>query len=281
MVVGSPLRAALHGLVGAGGTTGPAAGPAPRIAAMPSSAGAPVTASGTAAAPASGAAPTVGQPGWRLAFRDDFDGTELGGDWFAYTGQPENDPGGYFAPSHVSVGGGRLTIGAWREAARQNRYVTGGISVQRSLAQKYGRFDIRFRMQRGHGISYALLLWPATNSFPPEIDIAEDNGRDRTVMYATLHPPGRGQPSERSVAGDFTQWHTAGLQWTPGLLALTLDGREWARFAGASVPAQPMTLAVQTQSWFCGRSWEACPDSSTPARVNLLVDWVAQYEWRP
>ena len=144
------------------------------------------------------------------------------------------------------------------------------------LSQTYGRYDIRFRMDLGTGIAYALLLWPKDNEYPPEIDIAEDNGRDRRTMYTATHPVG-GKPIINMVGGDFTQWHTAGLEWTPGKLVFTLDGEPFATVEGAAVPDEPMALALQTQAWYCGHEWEACPDASTPPRVNLEVDWVVAY----
>ncbi|MDG4830331.1 glycoside hydrolase family 16 protein [Solwaraspora sp. WMMD1047] len=238
--------------------------------------------SGTPTAVAPGANPSGvrlpqgDMPGWRQIFTEDFSGTALDDRWFAYEGQPDGDPGGWFDPSHVSVSGGLLTIGGWREADRGNIYATGGISNRRVVSRTYGRFDIRFRMDRGTGIAYALLLWPASNVYPPEIDIAEDNGRGRDRMYGVLHPV-TGRPVERSVPGDFTQWHTAGLEWTPGRLVFTLDGEPWTEITGDQVPDEPMALALQSQAWYCGHTWEACPDETTPERVNLQVDWVSIY----
>ncbi|MFY1633538.1 glycoside hydrolase family 16 protein [Solwaraspora sp. WMMB335] len=246
-------------------------GPPPRAGPPPTTAGG----SGTAH-PSGIAAPRGDLPGWRQIFVDDFTGVELSEDWFAYSGQPDGDPGGWFDPGHVSVGGGMLTIGGWREAARDNIYVTGGVSIRRSVNRAYGRYDIRFRMDRGTGIAYALLLWPGDDTYPPEIDIAEDNGKGRDRMYGVLHPV-TGEPIERSVPGDFTRWHTAGLQWTPGELVYTLDGEPWATVSGDQVPDEAMALALQSQAWYCGHTWEACPDQHTPDVVNLQIDWVAGY----
>jgi len=225
--------------------------------------------------PSGVAMPEGDLPGWRQVLADDFDRDRLGDDWFAYTGQPEGDPGGWFEPSHVSVGDGLLTIGAWREPARDDIYVTGGVSNQNRLMQTYGRYDVRFRMDRGTGIAYALLLWPRGDALLPEIDFAEDNGRNRDLLYASLHQPGG--VTTNTVAADFTQWHTAGVEWRPGELVFTLDGRPWSRLTGDQVPSEPMGLALQSQAWYCGHSWEACPDATTPARVDLQVDWVAVY----
>jgi beta-glucanase (GH16 family) len=157
--------------------------------------------------------------------------------------------------------------------------VTGGVSVRDAWAQKCGRYDVRFWMDPGKGIAYALPLWPQANHYPPEVDFAEDNGQDRRTNYSSVHAPDGRKPINRSVRGDFTQWHTIGLEWTPGNLLFTLDGKEWATVTGSAVPIEPMTLALQSQAWYCGHNWEACPDASTPARVNLTIDWAVAYAW--
>jgi hypothetical protein len=227
--------------------------------------------------PSGSAMPVGNQPGWRQVFADDFTGHTLDPNWMTYTGQPDGDPGGYFSPSHVSVGDDMLTIGGWKEKAHGNIYVTGGVATRAPLAQTYGKYEVRFRADMGRGIGYVALLWPASNQDLPEIDFAEDNGKLRNRLYTTLHPKDGTAEQEKSVAGDFTQWHTAGLEWTPGKLVYSLDGKVWATITSDKVPTEPMTLALQTQGWYCGHSWEACPDSSTPARVNMQVDWAVMY----
>ena len=195
----------------------PGAGPhRPQAAATAASASAGAAGQPPQGGPSGAAMPTGDLPGWHQTLADDFTQTALGPSWSAYDGQPDGDPGGYFLPSHVSVGGGQLTISAFKDPARGGIYATGGVSTR--AAQTYGRYEVRFRMAQGKGIAYALLMWPEYNVYPPEIDFAEDNGRDRTKMYASLHPAAGGKSISRNVAGDFSQWHTAGLEWTPGKL---------------------------------------------------------------
>jgi beta-glucanase (GH16 family) len=228
------------------------------------------------AAPSGVPMPVGNLPGWRQVFTEDFTGPSLGRAWITYESQPAGDPGGWFEPSHVQVSGGVLTIGAWREDDHNDLYVTGGITARHTVSSTYGRYDIRFRMDHGTGIAYALLLWPLDDRYPPEIDIAEDNGRDRSILHANVHPAA-GTPIENRIPGDFTQWHTVGLEWTPGSIVFTLDGEPWARVTGAAVPSEPMALVLQSQAWYCGHPWEACPDQTTPPVVNLQVDWVVAY----
>ena len=137
---------------------------------------------------------------------------------------------------------------------------------------------MRFRVDKGVGVPYAFILWPSNNSGPPEIDFAEDNGADRQTTTATLHyAPGNIQIVNRTTA-DFTQWHVAGVEWTSGKIVYTLDGKPWATVTGVHVPSTPMSLAIQTQTWACGGTWELCPTVTTPARVRLDVDWVVEYK---
>jgi beta-glucanase (GH16 family) len=228
--------------------------------------------------------PAGNHRGWRKVFSDDFKGRRLDSRWGAYWGRPGGDPGGFFDPSHVTVSGGELVISAYRDPADDRwdagpgTYVSGGISSARSFAQTYGKYLVRFRMGEGQGVAFAILLWPQTNTWPPEIDFAEDNGSKRHTNYATLHyGPDNTQVIKR-VAVDLTRWHTLGVQWSRGKLVYTLDGRNWASVTNRNVPAIPMVLDLQTQGWACGTSaWERCPNAGTPSHVNLYVDWIVAY----
>jgi beta-glucanase (GH16 family) len=144
--------------------------------------------------------------------------------------------------------------------------------------QTYGKYLVRFRFDSGVGIAHAILLWPADNSWPPEVDFSEDNGAGRQTDYATLHYGPSNTMVQHSLSVDLTQWHTLGVEWTPGRLVYTIDGRSWATVNDSQVPSVPMVLDIQTQAWACGTSnWEQCPNATTPSHVNLYVDWVVAY----
>ncbi len=229
--------------------------------------------------PASGVPMPVGDlPGWRQTFADDFLGEPLDERWYLYDGTPGGDPGGWFDHTHVSQSQGVLNIAGYRQSTPNGTiYATGGMNNAKVFSQAYGRFDIRFRMDHGYGIAYAMLLWPTADVWPPEIDLMEDNGKYRDMSSATLHYGSNDVHVTRTVNGDFTAWHTAELDWTPGQLVYRLDGRVWTTITTSHVPDIPMSIAIQTQAWRCGGSWEGCPNSSTPDRVNLQVDWVVAY----
>jgi beta-glucanase (GH16 family) len=228
--------------------------------------------------------PTSNPKGWREVFSDDFSGNALDWQWTSYWGQPGGDPGGFFDPTHVTVSGGELVIGAYKDPADltwdagPQTYVTGGVSSSPSFAQTYGKYLVRFRMDAGQGVAHAILLWPQTNTWPPEIDFSEDNGANRQTDYVTLHYGANNTQVQKHIAVNLTQWHTLGVVWTKGKLVYTLDGKNWATVTNANVPSIPMVLDIQTQGWACGTStWEQCPNASTPPHVNLDVDWVVAY----
>jgi beta-glucanase (GH16 family) len=238
----------------------------------------------SASAPSGVPMPAGNIPGWREVFADNFTGTSLDSQWTAYWGVPGGDPGGFFDPKHVTVENGELVISAYKDPsddawdAGPNTYVTGGVSTSPSFAQTYGKYLVRFRFGAGVGIAHTILLWPKSNTWPPEIDFSEDNGANRQTDYATLHYGANNTQVQKNVNVNLTQWHTLGVEWTPGRLVYTLDGEGWATVTGAEVPSTPMTLDIQTQGWACGTStWEKCPNATTPSHVNLYVDWVVAY----
>jgi beta-glucanase (GH16 family)/GT2 family glycosyltransferase len=219
---------------------------------------------------------------WRRVFADDFSRGFDRRRWGRYSGQPGGDPGGWWDPSHVRVRHGVLRLETYRDRRFGGRWVSGGVSSARALKQTYGRYRVRFRMDRGRGVAAVLLLWPVRDHWPPEIDFAEDGGRTgaRSSMAATLHYGAADHQVQRSIRRDFTRWHTMGVDWLPGRLRYSIDGHVWATVRHRGVPAEPMELDLQTQAGTCGDRWAPCPDASTPRRVTMEVDRVVAYALR-
>jgi beta-glucanase (GH16 family) len=220
---------------------------------------------------------------WRLVFFDDFSAGLRSSSWGRYSGQPGGDPGGWWAPSHVVVNRGALTLETYRDPRFGRRWVSGGVSSARALRQTYGKYEVRLRMDPGRGVAVVALLWPSRGGWPPEIDFAENGGEtnDRRHITATLHYGADNSQIQRTLWADFTRWHVLGVQWTPARLAYTIDGRVWAVVSNREVPAGPMELDLQTQTGTCNDPSAPCPDATTPARVDAQVDWVAAYAYRP
>lgn len=225
---------------------------------------------------------TAKRPRWTEVFFDDFKKLDLTR-WGLYEGQPGGDPGGWWEPSHVVVKNGIAHLFTYRDPAVDNRWVSGGFSNSHALKQTYGKYLVRFRATSGYGVSNILLLWPVADHWPPEIDFAEDGGRSTTRprMTATLHYGEDNHTIQQGITGDFTKWHVMGVEWTPGKLVYTIDGRAWGTVVDPNVPSEPMELAIQAQAGTCGDEWTPCPNETTPGLVDLQIDWVQAFAYTP
>lgn len=220
---------------------------------------------------------------WRLAFRDDFDGSALDAErWGTYSGVANS--GGLWMRSHVVVRDGAVTLAGHRDAAAGGAWASGGFNNRRGLIQTYGKYRIRMRVDDVVGLSYAVLLWPQSNVAPPEVDIVEGFGRSMQRTKATVHS---GTPLARVRHGqvlegiDMSTWRVVGLEWTPGKLVFTMDDKPWWEVTGPRVPSTPMLLALQAQIHDCGGTTWACPLATGPTSMNMHIDWVEAYRWRP
>jgi hypothetical protein len=231
-----------------------------------------------AAGPSGLAMPRGDLADWKQVFADDFEGTSLAKGWGAYNGDISSTPGGLWKPSHVRVQNGLLRLLGYQEA---NRWVTGGLMNTGAATTSYGKYEVRFRADNGNGVKYAILLWPDTNVWPDdgEIDFAEDDGGVRDGFSATVHyvSGGSHQTIQRQLKGDFSVWHTVGVEWSPSGLVYTLDGKAWATVSTTHTPSVAMNLVIQTEAATTCSEFMTCVDASTPSTVAVEVDWVTAY----
>ncbi|MEU2349052.1 glycoside hydrolase family 16 protein [Modestobacter sp. NPDC049651] len=244
----------------------PAPAPAPAPAAKPAAPAA-TSSGGTTAAPQGAPA------GWRQVFTDDFTGSSLDSTWRKYSGQPGGSPYGRWDPSHVQLSNGELVLSQTNQGGE---WVAGGLANRTALT--YGKVEMRMRVDAGDEMKYAALLWPADDTWPPEIDFAEDAGGNRSGTTASLHYGSNNTTIGTQTKADFTQWHTVGVEWTPGRVVYTLDGQAWGQTDNANVPRTPMELAIQVQPGGCqeGGGRFGC-GVGNPSVTALHVDWVKLY----
>jgi beta-glucanase (GH16 family) len=211
-------------------------------------------------------------PGWTLTFGDDFTGSTINtAAWSVYnSGNAQRGPK---LASNVVIHDGMATL---KVTKRSGVWTGAGICASRVTTGTYGTYLIRARFGHGFGTRATALLWPKSG-WPPEVDFMEYDARDprHSELMLTNHYNAGGQTNlmqHAFIPGDYTQWHTIGLQWTPTELKYTLDGRTTAVMTG-HVPSQPMWVGIANS---LGNG--AKPDSSTPDPVNLDVDWFAYYK---
>jgi beta-glucanase (GH16 family) len=209
--------------------------------------------------------------GWRLVAHDEFDGDELDTDaWSPYRGKTTAGVGQH-DPDNLNVSAGTLKL-------TSHGNTSAGMAWDRG--QRYGRWEARVRSQVGNGYGPVVLLWPDAEDWPEggEIDIMEVPKGDRAKAHFNLHWGDDNHQDGKSVEGDFTQWHTFAVEWTPDHVIGYLDGEEFYRNDDAdALPPRSMHLAIQQDIGPYGDDWIPAPDDSTPDECTFEVDWVRIY----
>ncbi|MEU4237603.1 glycoside hydrolase family 16 protein [Actinoplanes sp. NPDC026619] len=236
----------------------------------------------TNTSPPATTAPAATKPanpaGWGSpVFVDDFNGS-LSSRWGKY-----DTPGGTPPRSGdmVSVSGGMLHL-AGGVSSSAGKDV--GSGVMYGIAQKYGRFEVRFRAMAGAGYGAVVLLWPQNNDDWPtvgEIDLAEVTSADRSSFGTFLHHGSENHQVGTDTNTDFTKFHTIAVEWLPTRVTYYLDGKKFFNVTPSQIQTglpteSAMNLALQLDQG-CG-DYAGCRNSSTPSRVVMDVDWVRIYK---
>jgi beta-glucanase (GH16 family) len=219
-------------------------------------------------------------PDWKLVFIESFNGETVNeNSWYIYPYNPDATPPR--SRDAVSVRNGVLRLAGGFDT--EGRDVSGGISHRSN--QKYGRWEVRFRADRGAGYSPTVLLWPETEKWPDdgEIDVVEIPNPERKKAYSYLHnvdQKNKHRKDDHLMRADFTRWHTAAVDWLPDHITIWLDGTEqWTvRAPDPLIPTtSAMHLALQNDQG-CSPPWLQCRNEQTPAQVVMEVDWVRVYQ---
>jgi hypothetical protein len=205
-------------------------------------------------------------PGYTQVYSNDFTSPLDFSMWGLFSGVPGGDPSGLFEPTHVWTYGGLLKISTSRDPLQQNHWASGGLCLC-GLHLTYGAYFVRSR-ETSAGPDDVELLWPADNSWPPELDFAETGISPKSSSW-TDHYTSPSLRTQVTKKINVTHWHTWGVVWTPSAITFVVDGKAWGEVtAAAQIPTVPMTLDLQAQTW-CGLKPE-CPKH----RSTMLIDWV-------
>ncbi|MBW8700216.1 hypothetical protein MBT84_11460 [Streptomyces sp. MBT84] len=206
-------------------------------------------------------------------------------DWWAYprgwydTAHPRNHSNGnnrvlggeYRADDTVWVGpaadgDGRMHIRMYRPASGGDLHVA-AVVPRRVMRQTYGKYSARVRVVKAApGYKSAWLLYGGGC----EMDMYEQSWVD-TVHF--FHHPCDGRPQGVADTGrPFTEWHTVGLEWTPGLARYYLDGRLLLSDS-RGVAARPLSWVLQNESALYGAY--AAPGSW----AQMDITWVTAYTY--
>lgn len=215
-------------------------------------------------------------PPYTPVVMDDFLGNSLSGLWTGFY----NDPGGQFGPwlpTHGSVAGSICQLSMYQDPAIGGSPWTGTGTQTGAVVSNSGMVQVMARMDGGKGVSCVLGMF-GQSIWPPEIDFYEDSpgNNTRTQLFSSvIYNPGPTQNQYHLTTGfDATQWTQWGLEWTPTTITQYLNGVAWNSAPnpnpiGANGFNQPMFLFMQIET-----NDGSNPDGTTPAVVNMDIDWV-------
>lgn len=183
----------------------------------------------------------AGPPQWELKYTENFDGKELNPKlWRRIKGDPDGGADWQrnisVRPDLAEVKGGELILKGIRNddtSTDSRRVLAGGVSTRGLFAMKYGKVEIRARLEGQKGAWPAIWLMPQTpvGSWPEcgEIDIIERLNFDGFV-YHTVHStwtashpndPPRMNKGEIKPNG----WNIFALEWTPDRITWRVNGK--------------------------------------------------------
>nr|WP_276611883.1 glycoside hydrolase family 16 protein [Kineococcus vitellinus] len=145
---------------------------------------------------------------------------------------------------------------------------SGGVLVANNWkAQTYGRYSIRYRADAATGYGAAFLLWPASDNWTEgEIDFPESSFTQKQYM-AVFQPGAPGVVAyKNSTNASWQDWHTATMEWTPGLIVFLIDGAEVGRTT-KGVPTTPF-------KWILQAATDGASKPAPSVQGHLLIDWM-------
>jgi beta-glucanase (GH16 family) len=271
-------------------------------------------------------------PGWKLVWSDEFDGKEIdrtkwdfdiGNGFFNYETNTWISGWGngelqYYTrePENAFVKDGMLHIRAVKESLHGFGYTSARLKTRKRdgsplFNQKYGRFEFRAKLPTGKGIWPALWMLPQDDKYGTwassgEIDVMEAKGQEPTRVLGTLHYGSRWPNNthtsklfEFPAGGTIADFHVYGLEWEPGKISWSVDGKVYAtqtfwwssskvdRGKGAK-PGQESDLnpwpAPFDQPFYLimnvavGGKFLGNPDRTTSFPAEMVVDYVRVYD---
>jgi beta-glucanase (GH16 family) len=269
---------------------------------------------------------------WKLVWADEFDGKgidrtkwdfDLGNRFFnrdlnTWVRGWGNDELQYYTrePENAFVKDGMLHIRALKESYNGCAYTSARLKSRKRdgsplFSKRYGKFEFRAKLPTGQGLWPALWLLPQDERYggwaaSGEIDVVEARGQEPTKVLGTLNFGGR-WPANTHVSRDYVlpgrgaiaDFHVYGLEWEPGEVRWSVDGRRYAAqsFWWSSSKAdrgrgqrpaseadlnpwpapfdQPFYLLMNVA---VGGKFPGNPDQTTAFPAEMVVDYVRVYD---
>jgi len=269
-----------------------------------------VTSEPEPATPGCTALPKADGGTWQCTFDEEFDGTTLDpAKWqvltSAATGLATGGTCFVNSPDNVAVGGGVLSLTVRKLATPMTCPVSYGRSISTSytggqvgtygkFSQTYGRFAVRAKFPAAvvAGLQSSLWMWPVKTP-TGEIDIAEWYSRypDRVIPYlhyaytsskiTSLNPlSGTNVVTNNNfLVQDVNAFHEYAVEWTPGTITITVDGRVVLIDKVAAYGTSPFNQPFFVDLTAClGSGTNPFDPQKTPLPATTQVDWVRAWK---
>jgi len=171
-------------------------------------------------------------------------------------------------------------------ALNRQPFLSGIITSYDAFRFLYGRVEARAKMPAGKGLWSAFWLlngyYKEDQPADPEIDIIEAIGDQLTTANHAYHynsPDGRYVSSEfRAPMPDFSaDFHTYGVDWSPGRVIWYVDGVETHRLEGDTVSDEQMYLLANLA---VGGAFPGSPDETTVFPATFEIDYIRVWQKR-
>jgi len=242
----------------------------------------PGSGSGTGSNPNPNPNPTP-DPGFTVVLSDDFSNGYLQSHWgdpFPLPWPPGPSANGAYIwdPNDVQVRDGEMQITMTHHP--DGHWSTSGFnSFKAGISITYGTVEFDAKVEHGQGTAGGILMWPADDTFPPEIDILETPMNQALFNVHWGDSNGSHHDPISSTAFDPSQWHHYKMTWLPDSLTIAVDGVVYAQWT-SHIPDVPMSFGALG---FVGSPWDGwmggAPDSTTPSVVTLHLDNVVMSQW--
>ncbi len=243
--------------------------------------------------------------GYDLVWNDEFSGTELDLDKWAYEvhnpGWTNQELQEYTrSTDNTFVRDGHLVIKAIKtDLFGQDYYKSGKINNRTKGDFTFGKVVVSAKVPEGQGLWPAVWMMPSNQNkyggWPKcgEIDIMEILGHQTDIAYTTIHygnPHASQQGTIKLEDGSFSDgFHEFSVEWEPGEMRFYVDGvntltcNDWFTAVDGG-EAKPYPAPFDQDFYLMinlavGGTWPGNPDETTDFdNAELLVDYVRIYQ---
>ncbi|TCM17993.1 beta-glucanase (GH16 family) [Novosphingobium sp. PhB165] len=153
---------------------------------------------------------------------------------------------------------------------------SGLLTTHDSFSQLYGYFEVNAKLPAGQGLWPAFWLLPEDGSWPPELDVFEQLGRDPTSLWMSSVSKATGSTTYThdviEVPTATTDFHKYGVLWDKDHLTFYIDGVEVGQEATPADMNKPMYMLLNLA---VGGSWAGAPTAGMTGTYS--IDYVHAY----